>query len=194
MYAVCVGVLCVCCRPVYSGRQTCGRTSRGHTGGRSHRIYPPSFYGACLDFHHEKNSVVSFPRRLYNSIFSTGAAMVLKKSTVTKKVFLPIEIHVALFGLQVTHKLTLLLYFCLFCVPFWRRVLCWLLYCWFLLSIFPVFFSEIVPGLIWFSSVHTAHCTIAAKYSVEQRRITYLQTFIDAEGLGSRRVQKNKKQ
>ena len=28
-----------------------GRTSRGHTGGRSHRISnPPSFCGACLDF------------------------------------------------------------------------------------------------------------------------------------------------
>ena len=28
-----------------------GRTSRGHTGGRSHRIsHPPSFCGACLDF------------------------------------------------------------------------------------------------------------------------------------------------
>ena len=28
-----------------------GRTSRGHTGGRSHRIFhPPSFCGACLNF------------------------------------------------------------------------------------------------------------------------------------------------
>ena len=27
-----VCVLCVCCLPVYSGRQACGRTSRGHTG------------------------------------------------------------------------------------------------------------------------------------------------------------------
>ena len=28
-----------------------GRTSRGHTGGRSHRIsHPPSFCGACLNF------------------------------------------------------------------------------------------------------------------------------------------------
>ena len=27
-----------------------GRTSRGHTGGRSHRIpHPPSFCGACLE-------------------------------------------------------------------------------------------------------------------------------------------------
>ena len=28
-----------------------GRTSRGHTGGRSHRIsHPPSFCGGCLNF------------------------------------------------------------------------------------------------------------------------------------------------
>ena len=23
--------MCVCCHPIYSGRQVCGRTSRGHT-------------------------------------------------------------------------------------------------------------------------------------------------------------------
>ena len=42
-----------------------GRTSRGHTGGRSHRIFnPPSFCGACLDFCREKDSAIPFPRRL----------------------------------------------------------------------------------------------------------------------------------
>ena len=36
-----------------------GRTSRGHTGGRSHRIFnPPSFCGACLDFCREKDSAI----------------------------------------------------------------------------------------------------------------------------------------
>ena len=41
-----------------------GRTSRGHTGGRSHRISnPPSFCGACLDFCREKDSAIPFPRR-----------------------------------------------------------------------------------------------------------------------------------
>ena len=41
-----------------------GRTSRGHTGGRSHRIYhPPSFCGACLTFSREKDSAIHFPRR-----------------------------------------------------------------------------------------------------------------------------------
>ena len=41
-----------------------GRTSRGHTGGRSHRIsHPPSFCGACLNFSREKDSAIpcSFP-------------------------------------------------------------------------------------------------------------------------------------
>ena len=42
-----------------------GRTSRGHTGGRSHRIsHPPYFCGACLDFSREKDSAIPFPRRL----------------------------------------------------------------------------------------------------------------------------------
>ena len=41
-----------------------GRTSRGHTGVRSHRIFhPPSFCGACLNFSREKDSAISFPRR-----------------------------------------------------------------------------------------------------------------------------------
>ena len=41
-----------------------GRTSRGHTGGRSHRIFhPPSFCGACLNFSRVKNSAIPFPRR-----------------------------------------------------------------------------------------------------------------------------------
>ena len=35
MLTVCVCV-CVCCHPIYSGRQVCGRTRRGHTGGRWH--------------------------------------------------------------------------------------------------------------------------------------------------------------
>ena len=41
-----------------------GRTSRGHTGGRSHRIsHPPSFCGACLSFSREKDSAIPFPHR-----------------------------------------------------------------------------------------------------------------------------------
>ena len=45
-----------CCHPIYSGRRSCGRTSRGHTGGRSHRNSPPSFCGTCLNFSREKES------------------------------------------------------------------------------------------------------------------------------------------
>ena len=40
-----------------------GRTSRSHTGGRSHKISAPSFCGACFIFSREKDSVVPFPRR-----------------------------------------------------------------------------------------------------------------------------------
>ena len=41
-----------------------GLTSRGHTGGRSHRIFhPTSFCGACLNFSREKDSAIPFPRR-----------------------------------------------------------------------------------------------------------------------------------
>ena len=41
-----------------------GRTSRGHTGGRPHRIYhPPSFCSACLCFSREKDSAIPFPRQ-----------------------------------------------------------------------------------------------------------------------------------
>ena len=39
-----------------------GRTNRGHTGGRSHRIsHPPSFYGACLTFFSREGFSNSFP-------------------------------------------------------------------------------------------------------------------------------------
>ena len=58
---------CVCvresCHLIYSGRQACGRTSWGHTEGRPHRIFSPSFCGACLNFYRGKDSAVPFPRR-----------------------------------------------------------------------------------------------------------------------------------
>ena len=57
-------VLCVCFFPSILDIKFVGRTSRGHTGGRSHRIFnPPSFCGACLDFCREKDSAILFPRR-----------------------------------------------------------------------------------------------------------------------------------
>ena len=49
----------LCCLPIYSGRQACGRTSRGHTGGRSHRTsHRPSFCDARLNFYREKDSAI----------------------------------------------------------------------------------------------------------------------------------------
>ena len=72
--------MCVClyCYPIYSGRRTCGRTSRGHTGGRPHRFsHPPSFCGACLNFYREKASAVPFPRRAGSRISCTHELIVL---------------------------------------------------------------------------------------------------------------------
>ena len=56
-----------------------GRTSRGHTGGRPHRIShpPPSFCGACLNFSREKDSAIPFPRRLWSRILCTKDLIVL---------------------------------------------------------------------------------------------------------------------
>ena len=55
-----------------------GRTSRGHTGGRSHRIFhPPSFWGACLNFSREKDSAIPFPRRPPSRILCTDDLIVL---------------------------------------------------------------------------------------------------------------------
>ena len=55
-----------------------GRTSRGHTGGRSHRIsHPPYFCGACLNFSREKDSAIPFPRRPWSRILCTNDLIVL---------------------------------------------------------------------------------------------------------------------
>ena len=57
--------LCVCVFfPFILDIKFVGRTSRGHTRGRSHRIFhPPSFCGACLNFSREKDPAIPFPRR-----------------------------------------------------------------------------------------------------------------------------------
>ena len=62
---VCVCMcVCVVIPFIVDVRLICGRTSRGRTGGRSHRIsHPPSFRDACLNFSREKDSAVPFPRR-----------------------------------------------------------------------------------------------------------------------------------
>ena len=58
-------IVCVCVFfPFILDIKFVGRTSRGHIGGRSHRIsHPPSFCGACLNFSREKDSAIPFPRR-----------------------------------------------------------------------------------------------------------------------------------
>ena len=49
-----------------------GRTSRGRTGGRSHRIsHPPSFCGACLSFSREKDPAIPFSRQPWSRILCT---------------------------------------------------------------------------------------------------------------------------
>ena len=49
----------------------------GHTGGRSHRISPSSFSGACLNFSRGKISVVHFPRRPLSRTFCNNDLIVL---------------------------------------------------------------------------------------------------------------------
>ena len=66
--------------PINSGRPTCGRTSRGNTGERSHKISPPSFCGACLHFSSKKDSAVPFPRRPLSRILCTHELIVLHSS------------------------------------------------------------------------------------------------------------------
>ena len=54
-----------------------GRTSRGHTGRRSHRISHPPFCGASLNFSREKDSAIPFPRRPWSQILCTNDLIVL---------------------------------------------------------------------------------------------------------------------
>ena len=63
-------LLCLCVFfPFILDIKFVGRTSRGHTGGRSHRTsHPPSFCGACLDLSRGKDSAFPFPRRPWSRI------------------------------------------------------------------------------------------------------------------------------
>ena len=47
-----------------------------HRGGRPHRISPPSFCGACLNFSREKDSAVPFPRRPWRRVLCTNELIV----------------------------------------------------------------------------------------------------------------------
>ena len=71
--------MCVCVVfPFILDIKFVGRTSRGHTGEKSHRIsHPPSFCGACLIFSREKDSTIPFPRRPCSRILCTNDLIVL---------------------------------------------------------------------------------------------------------------------
>ena len=71
--------VCVCVFfPFILDIKLVGRTSRGHTGGRSHRIsHTPSFCGACLNFSREKDSVIPFPRRPSSRILCTNDLLIV---------------------------------------------------------------------------------------------------------------------
>ena len=60
-------VMCVCVCvffPFILDNNFVGRTSRGHTGERSHRIFhPSSFCGARFNVSGENDSAIPFPRR-----------------------------------------------------------------------------------------------------------------------------------
>ena len=67
--AVCV---CVCVSSSYlfwTCQAACGCTSRGDTGGRSHRISQPSFFcGVCLNFSSQEGFSRSFPSSTVNKV------------------------------------------------------------------------------------------------------------------------------
>ena len=68
LICVTIRTVCVFCVffPFILDIKFVGRSSRrGHTGGRSHRIFhPPSFCGACLNFSPDKDSaIIPFTRR-----------------------------------------------------------------------------------------------------------------------------------
>ena len=70
--------VCVCVFFPFILDKFVGHTSRGHTGGRSHRIsHLPFFCGACLNFSREKDSAIPFPRRLWSRILFTNDLIVL---------------------------------------------------------------------------------------------------------------------
>ena len=73
------GFVCVCVFfPFILEIKFVGCTSRGHTGGRSHRISHPFFFcGACLSFCREKDSAIPFPRRPSSRILCTNDLIVL---------------------------------------------------------------------------------------------------------------------
>ena len=82
-----------------------GCTSRGHTGGSSHRIfYQPSFCGACLHFSREKNSAVPFPRRPRSRILCTDDLIVLHSLGILILIYFFSEEKSQLSGFELTSQ------------------------------------------------------------------------------------------
>ena len=79
IYYICLCVVCVFFLFILDIKFV-GRTSRGHTGGRSLRIFhPPSFCGACLNFSREKDSAIPFLCRPRSRILCTDDLIVLPR-------------------------------------------------------------------------------------------------------------------
>ena len=100
-YCVCVCVFF----PFILNIKFVGRTSRGHTGGRSHRIsHPPSFCGACLNFSREKDSAIPFPRRPRSRILCTDDLIVLHPLSIFIFVFLFLVRKMPFAGVELTSQ------------------------------------------------------------------------------------------
>ena len=70
--------MCVSFFPFILDIKFVGRTSRGYTEERSHRIsHPPSFCGACLHFSREKDSAIPFRRRPRSRILCTNDLIIV---------------------------------------------------------------------------------------------------------------------
>ena len=65
----CVCVCIVYWHPIYSGRQVCGRTSRGRPREEGRRVSSPCFCGACLNFYREEDPAVPFTSSSVKSNF-----------------------------------------------------------------------------------------------------------------------------
>ena len=96
--------MCVCVFfPFILDIKFVGRTSRGHTGGKSHRIsLPPSSCGACLHFSREKDSAIPFPRRLWRRILCTNDLIVLHPLGIFSLFFSFLVRKISFAGIELT--------------------------------------------------------------------------------------------
>ena len=78
MDGICYLCVCVCCHTIYSGRQVCRRTSRGHTHKEGHTgfLHLPSAV-LTLTFLARRIQPVSSPRRPLSRTLCTNDLIVL---------------------------------------------------------------------------------------------------------------------